>query len=352
MDAFILSASKDRAGLANCIDGLRHHCQPKPQRIFIVYQGTDKPELPAYVDVQILLHQENVAYPALKKEELTCQLANRWHALGLTKAAAAKQANRACGWYYQQLLKLMLFRAFPESDDNVLVMDSDATFINPVRIIAEDGTVLEPQGYPFQFSEGELPAAAFDSIPHSHIRFAKRLLPDWHLQHGYSGMVHHMLFQRPIMAEIIAKAERMHSCDFPCAVIQAIDSCNWNAMSEYVLYHHYALMHYPRQRSLQICTVVDLLYDSNAQPPVSLSQPSVTTTEWMKKYVTINWREVEQIGMHGFNDLAARLQSMDYLPAEEKLRLSKTVREHGCFFISLQNSVRFWGVTGVMNPVM
>ena len=40
MDAFILSAIKDRAGLVNCIDGLRHHSQPRPHQIFIVYQGT------------------------------------------------------------------------------------------------------------------------------------------------------------------------------------------------------------------------------------------------------------------------------------------------------------------------
>jgi len=345
MDAFVPSAVKDRAGLANCVDGLVKHCLPKPQRIVIVYQGQDKPELPSYKGVQVILQQENEAYPFLKKVEIARQLALRWQELGLTHDEAIKQADRACGWYYQQLLKLMLFRAFPEINDNVLVMDSDAMFINSVRVLEEDGRVREPQGYPFLFTEGQRPSEDLNSISHSHIRFAKCLLPDWRLNHGYSGMVHHMLFQREIMEQILCKTERRHGCNFPSALVKAIDSCNWNAVSEYVLYHHYVLTHYPEQHSTTARFVVDLLYDSASPPPLSLSQPSDMIVNWMKMHVDVNWQEVKQIGIHGFNDFSARLSSMDYLPDKEKQRLSKAVCKHGCFFLSLQDSVRFWGVT-------
>lgn len=344
MDAFILSAVKDRAGLANCIESLHQHCQPRPQRVFVVYQGAAKPVLPEYMDMQVLSMAEGIAYPNLIKTELARLLAERWQQLGLDSPKAIPQAERACSWYYQQLLKLLLFRAFPEIDDDVLVMDSDAVFVKLTRVMDDNGAVVDVLGYPFEFCENGSPPTELNLIEHSHVRFAEKLLPDWRLQHGYSGMVHNMVFQRTMMEEIISKAEKTHGCDFPCAVIKSIDSCNWNAMSEYVLYHHYALTHYPKQRSLEKRTLVDLLYDSATPPPIALSQPITKIKSWMQQHVDMNWAEVQQVGLHGFTDLSSRVQSMDYVPIQEKQRLDQFVREYGFFFISLREGVRFWSV--------
>ena len=95
MDAFILSAVKDRAGLANCIKSLHQHCQPRPQRVFIVYQGAAKPVLPEYIDMQVLSIAEGMAYPNLIKSELARLLAERWQQLGLDSRKAIQQAERA-----------------------------------------------------------------------------------------------------------------------------------------------------------------------------------------------------------------------------------------------------------------
>lgn len=128
------------------------------------------------------------------------------------------------GWIYQQLLKLYAPFVIPGISSNVLVLDADTIFLNPVSFLGPSGEGLYNPG-------NEYHPPYFD---HMH-----RLLPglDRVFPH-YSGISHHMLFQRPVLEDLLHTIESIHQVDAWKAICRCIDQ-EVKMMSEYEIYFNF-----------------------------------------------------------------------------------------------------------------
>lgn len=214
IDVVIPCAGKDVFMLEKCIEGIQTQGE-NIRRVIVVSaeKFTDKAEW-----------FDEALYPFTKKE--ICQEIFD----GNKKMASyylAKPGNRV-GWIYQQFLKFYAPFVIPNISSNVLVLDSDTVFLNPVSFIDEKGG-------------GFLDVGDECSLPYfSH---AERLIPGFRKVNNFSGICHHMLFQRAILEDLFYLVELQHGVSFWKAACRCIDlyeifrSC----LSEYEIYFNFAL---------------------------------------------------------------------------------------------------------------
>jgi hypothetical protein len=143
------------------------------------------------------------------------------------KAEAMVKGKSRIGWIFQQLLKLYVHRTIPGISSNVLILDADTIFLRPVSFIGAGGEGLYNYG-----SE------------HQHIYFehATRLLPGFKKKYPfYSGVVHHMLFQQPVIDDLLTTIEKHHKIEAWRAIARAIDPNYFSrsSMSEYEIYFNF-----------------------------------------------------------------------------------------------------------------
>lgn len=139
------------------------------------------------------------------------------------------KANRA-GWIFKQLTNLYHFRVIPGLSSNVLVIDCDTIFLNPVSFLDEHGNGLYNPGteyYKTYFLHGEKVIPGF-----------KKVFPQ------YSGISHHMLFQKDIMEDMLSIIETTAQKDAWRALCQAIDinEVFRSPIADYELYFNFAFM--------------------------------------------------------------------------------------------------------------
>lgn len=219
IDVIIPCASKDLDTLNLCIDSIRKNGE-NIRNIYVISDRklTDKAR---WIDESI--------YP-FSKQDVVNQLFN-------SEDAYIKYQNSGpnrIGWIYQQLLKLYAIDVVPGISSNVLCLDSDTMFLKKTRFMDE-------RGFPF-FDVGE----EYHKPYFSH---AKRLLPHLKRVHtGLSGISHHMLFQRSILADIKDLVEKRHSLPFWKAFLVCIDpkELHGSFASEYEIYFNFTLIHTDR----------------------------------------------------------------------------------------------------------
>lgn len=133
------------------------------------------------------------------------------------------------GWIFQQFLKLYAPFVIPGISSNVLILDADVIFLNPVKFMNE-------KGEPF-FNVG-------NEYYEPYFKHAARLLPNLHRVHpGYSGVCHYMLFQRPILKDLFAQISSRHECEPWQALCRCIDVEEpLSPLSEYEIYFNFALL--------------------------------------------------------------------------------------------------------------
>jgi len=133
------------------------------------------------------------------------------------------------GWIYQQLLKLYAPVVIPDISSNVLVLDADVVFLRPVEFLTESGTGLYSTG-----SEYHLP----------YFEHMKRLLNLRRVFLRYSGICHHMLFQRSVIEDLFAEIRTLHGKEPWQALCACIDSkeVEGACMSEYEIYFNYLFL--------------------------------------------------------------------------------------------------------------
>jgi hypothetical protein len=203
IDVVIPVARKDAKWISYCIAGVRRNCQGV-RDIFIL---SEEPftDLEEWVDEQV--------FP-FTKEEVAAYL-------------NSSPKNPRVGWYFQQLLKLYAAFVIPGISSNVLVVDADTLFIRPVNFFNQKGEALYNPGteyHAFYFEH------AAKLLPHF-----EKVFPE------YSGISHHMLFQRPILEELFDKVEQHSGCAFWQAFCQSVDPVHLHASgaSEYELYFNF-----------------------------------------------------------------------------------------------------------------
>ncbi|MEI6242478.1 MAG: DUF6492 family protein, partial [Chlamydiota bacterium] len=137
--------------------------------------------------------------------------------------------NRA-NWLYQQLLKFYAPFVIPGLGSHVLVLDSEVIFLKPVAFLGENGESLFPVG-----TEHYEP----------YFEHAKRLIPGFtKVFPSFSGICHHMIFQKEILQDLFHTVEGVHHTEFWKAFCRCCDHKELfgSFASEYEIYFNYVFI--------------------------------------------------------------------------------------------------------------
>jgi hypothetical protein len=214
IDVVIVCHPKDKNTLEYCIDGIRENCS-QIRRVIVVspVKLTDKCEW--FDEKNFPFDKNKVAY-----------------VIGKGDKKKIKRFVNHCsvGWYFQQLLKLYAPFVIPEISSNVLMIDADTIFMNPVVFLNPlNGAIfcmIASEGKPYYFEH------------------AQRLVPGY--QRIYPGLycvTHHMLFQKPILIDLFETVEKYHQTSFWIAFCLCVEYKKCRAASEYEIYFNFAMNH-------------------------------------------------------------------------------------------------------------
>lgn len=131
------------------------------------------------------------------------------------------------GWIYQQFLKLYAPYVIPDISSNVLIVDADTIFMHRTVFQDELGAPL--------FNVGtEYIIGYFDCIQRL-IPGLKKVFP------SYSGICHHMLFQKTVLDDLFGMIEKIHEKAAWKAICHVIDHEDLykSCFSEYELYFNF-----------------------------------------------------------------------------------------------------------------
>lgn len=135
---------------------------------------------------------------------------------------------RPPGWYLQQLLKLYAPFVIPGISSNVLVLDADAIFMNPVEFLND--------------SFGGLFCYSTLRAKNRYLDHAARVLPGYkRVYPKVYSVCHHMLFQQAILKDLFDTVEQHHGTTFWNAFCQCVDIDGSGGASEYEIYYNFAL---------------------------------------------------------------------------------------------------------------
>lgn len=214
LDVVIPCVEKDLEILDKCLEGIVKYCK-NVRNIYIVSSKPYTDMVEWFDEARFPFSKHDVAVALTKSESAAAEY-------------LANKKNR-CGWYYQQLLKLYAPFVIPGISSNVLVVDADVIFLKPVAFQG-------PTGAPLFNVMFEYHREYFDHI--------RRFLPGLTrvLPH-YSGISHHMLFQRPILQELFQTVEALHGEELWRAFCKHVapDQIWLAGASEYEIYFNYVL---------------------------------------------------------------------------------------------------------------
>ena len=306
IDVVILVAPKDTEKAQSCLAGILQNSLNPIRKIHIVAPVQFALEGPLDVPVSWALDAEFPFSAGDIREVL--------------RRKGSQHENAS--WYYQQLLKLYAFRAIDGLAEDFLILDSDFIITKRVRFLTDEGKGVLAFGYPFKWLLGtsEYP----ESVEHVHAEFAANLVPGWRPQHPFSGMQHHMLFQRAILEDLFDVVERTWEQEFWQAFIDHVHVDKWNAASEYVIYHHFALSRHPDKVVTHHMNTRDLIFDSDERE-----------APWRLLDEAGGQGQFSAIGFHGFLKLRERLATMDYIP--DALRREMLTAKRPVFKLTLQD---------------
>ena len=196
IDVVIPCTKKDLDTLELCIKGIRKNCR-NVRRIIII---SDSPL------------SQNAEWFDEKKFPFTMEDA-AFYLVGCDSVKAQEYLSSPqprVGWYFQQLLKLYAPFVIPGISSNVLHLDSDTVFLNPVSFVDESGAGLYNPG-----TEYHMPY--FDHISKL-VPGVTRIYPE------HSGISHHMLLQREPLQDLFSTVEATHNMELWKAFCLSVDS--------------------------------------------------------------------------------------------------------------------------------
>lgn len=214
IDVVFVTHPKDKATLDDCINGIRANCS-KVRRVIVVSSEnlTDKAEW--FDENQFPFSKEDVAWTIVRGDKRK-------------RETFFKGKHRSPGWYFQQLLKLYAPLVIPNISSNVLIVDADTIFLNPVEFLNKNN------GGIFCYSREVPKQPYFDH--------AKRLIPGYkRIYPEIYSVCHHMLFQRPILEDLFKTVEAYHKTDFWVAFCECVDLKENKGASEFEIYYNFAL---------------------------------------------------------------------------------------------------------------
>jgi hypothetical protein len=166
------------------------------------------------------------------------------------------------GWYLQQLLKLYASYYIPNLLDKYLVIDADTFFLKPTTFI-ENGIPLYNVGDKV-LSRNEHHIPYFEHMRRLHESFEK--------VSEYSGISHHMFFEKKRIQEIFQLVEEKHGEPFwkvflneVCMNLRDTNPYPKSGASEYELYFNYMIKFHPDEMKIRMLD----RYDMNEVPSES-----------------------------------------------------------------------------------
>jgi len=137
-------------------------------------------------------------------------------------------SNERNGWYLQQLLKLYAGFIIPDIAENYLVIDADTFFLKPTSFI-HDNKPLYNVGLEYH-------------IPY--FTHMAKLDKSFNKMTRFSGICHHMLFNKNIIKEIIDKVENNHADLFYNIFLKCVTEFTGSGASEYEIYFNYLIQYH------------------------------------------------------------------------------------------------------------
>lgn len=213
IDVVIPCVKGDLEILPFCIKGIRKNVKAA-NRIFVISKEKLTEDAEWIPESNFPFSKEDVAMHLTTDENSRMKL--------------LEKGGRA-GWYLQQLLKLYAPFVIKGISENVLIVDADTVFLNPVTFLGNDGLGLYD----------------FGNEKHSpYFSHMQRLLPTLKkVDPKKSGIVHHMLFQKKYLKKLFDKVEVLHHLPFwkafCCQV--APQDLFFSGASEYEIYFNFLL---------------------------------------------------------------------------------------------------------------
>lgn len=215
IDVIIPCTEKDVETLNFCIEGITSHGFGV-RRVIVVSQTKLSDRAEWVAESAFPFSKAEIAFEIFQDQE---------------KARVYQNNSRnRLGWIYQQLLKFYAPLIIDKISSNVLILDADTIFLHPVSFLQENGAGCFNPG-------GEYHRPYFEHM--------KRLLPDLHRVYPeYSGISHHMLFQKCLLVDLQAAIESYHHKPMWKALLHCIDHKHLfgSCLSEYEIYFNYALL--------------------------------------------------------------------------------------------------------------
>lgn len=212
-DVVVPVGPKDLSTIQACVQGLQQNIAEK-RSIFLV---TSPSLLPREFDhVKIL--DEKTLFPFTKET-----------------IAALFQGNQRSSWYFQQLLKLYSVLVIPGILPRVLIVDADTIFLRPTTFLTTDNQMQLNVGREYHLPYFEHMSTLVPGLGRTFQQF--------------SGITHHMLFDREIVKDLFHKVETRHEKPFWEVFCRSVDPKNisGSGASEYELYFNFALRFHPEK---------------------------------------------------------------------------------------------------------
>ena len=140
--------------------------------------------------------------------------------------------NYRWGWYYQQLLKLYVFRINKIKKDYVCIFDSDILLLNTLDVFDNDTPKL-------------FKSNTTSNIHQPYVDSCKYLFPEINIESNNSGICHFMLFEKKKLEDMLVNIESRFNKPAWQAILDSAEDYikknkyNDSLISEYELYYSY-----------------------------------------------------------------------------------------------------------------
>jgi hypothetical protein len=216
IDAVIVTHPRDKKTIDLCINGLRKNCNGL-RRVIVVSSENLTDEAEWFNENQFPFNKADIASTITRGDKKRAK-------------SFFKGVHYSPGWYFQQLLKLYSPFVIPGISTNVLVVDADTIFMNPVEFLND--------------SFGALFCTGTERVFLAYFEHAKRLVPDYErIYPDVYSVCHHMLFQKAILEDLFRTVEDYHEVPFWEAFCLSVNFPKNEGASEFEIYYNYALRH-------------------------------------------------------------------------------------------------------------
>lgn len=182
IDVVIPCHKKDTVTLDLVIDGIRKNVK-NLGRVIVVSSSKLTENAEWFDEKNFPFNKKTIAYEIFKDEEKAREF--------------LKSPKTRIGWIFQQFLKDYSIFVIPDISSNVLIVDADTIFLRPV-----------------EFQDPVTGAGLYNPGTENHTPYFKhleRVLPGFKKVFSqYSGISHHMLFQRSVMDGLFDDIEKAH----------------------------------------------------------------------------------------------------------------------------------------------